>query len=55
MKVITANEVSKPSATKRDLALFTALLYLSCLAPAATYAMALDSPRSRQLSPYRMG
>ena len=38
MKVVAANEASRPQAAKRALALFTALLYLSCLAPAVTYA-----------------
>ncbi|MBR1911502.1 MAG: hypothetical protein IJ828_04010, partial [Treponema sp.] len=48
MKVITANEISKPSAAKRALALFTALLYLSCLAPAATYAAPPAQPALEQ-------
>ncbi|MBR1911207.1 MAG: hypothetical protein IJ828_02500, partial [Treponema sp.] len=43
MKVITANEISKPSVTKRALALFIALTYLSCLAPTVVYAEAGNS------------
>ncbi len=38
MKVITLNEDPKTSVTKRAFALFTALMYLSCLAPAAVHA-----------------
>ncbi len=38
MNEIMEKEISKPSVTKRAFALFTALMYLSCLAPAAVHA-----------------
>ena len=43
MNTIMEKEISKPSVTKRALALFIALTYLSCLAPAVVYAEAGNS------------